>query len=80
MTNPLGSTSERLLDDVLALLVRRTYVSTACETSRLLGGVIIRNPDRGDLPKLRDHMHQRCRLNHKFTGATCLCPCHPKNV
>ncbi|TXS40085.1 hypothetical protein [Streptomyces sp. OR43] len=76
MTTPPGSTREQLPDDVLALLAPRHYLSTACETARLLDGAIIRNPERGDLPGLRDRMHQRCRLNHKFTGVLCGCPCH----
>lgn len=74
--NPPGSTREQLPADVLALLTPRTYLSTACETARLLDGAIIRNPGRGDLPGLRDRMHQRCRLGQKFTGAACTCPCH----
>ncbi|MDP5309979.1 hypothetical protein P8A21_03190 [Streptomyces poriferorum] len=76
-TNPPGSTSEQLPDDILALLGPRTYLSTACETALLLTKAITRNPARGDLPELRDRMHQRCRRNHKFTGALCSCPCHP---
>lgn len=77
MTNPPGSTKEQLPVDILALLTPRTYLSTACETARLIDGAIIRNPGRDDLPELRDRMHGRCRLSHKFTGATCNCPCHP---
>lgn len=78
MTNPPGSTREQLPDDVLALLSRRTYLSTACETARLVDGAIIRRPDRADLAGHRDRLHQRCRLNQKFTGAPCCCPCHRK--
>lgn len=76
MTNPPGSTREQLPADVLALLARRTYLSTACETARLVDGAIIRNPDRGDLAGHRNRLHRRCRLNHKFTGELCCCPCH----
>ncbi|WP_328903248.1 hypothetical protein OHR86_28005 [Streptomyces sp. NBC_00441] len=74
--NPPGSTSKQFPADILALLAHRTYLSTACETARLLDGAIIRNPDRDDLPAWRDRMHGRCRLNHKFTGAPCSCHCH----
>lgn len=71
-----GATTEQLPADVLALLDTRHYLSTACETARLVKGAIIRNPDRNDLPGWRDRMHARCRLNHKFTGVLCGCPCH----
>ena len=80
MTNPPGSTREQLPDDVLALLSRRTYLSTACETARLVSGAIIRRPERTDLPGHRDRLHQRCRLNNKFTGQPCSCPCHPTTL
>lgn len=76
MTNPPGSTQEQLPDDVLALLAKRTYLSTACETARLLDGAIICYPERDDLPGHRDRMHERCRLSNKFTGCPCDCPCH----
>jgi len=75
--NPPGSTREQLPGDILELLAHRTYLSTACETARLLDGAIIRNPERADLPGHRDRLHQRCRLNQKFTGQPCSCPCHP---
>ncbi|MYX67403.1 hypothetical protein K388_05533 [Streptomyces sp. KhCrAH-43] len=71
-----GSAVGQLPADILTLLAHRTYLSTACETARLLDGAIIRNPDRGDLPTWRDRMHNRCRLQHKFTGKACSCHCH----
>lgn len=74
--NPPGSTREQLPDNILALLAHRTYLSTACETARLLDGAIIRNPERADLPGWRDRMHARCRLSQKFTGSACSCHCH----
>ena len=74
--NPPGSTCEQIPADVLALLPTRHYLSTACETGRLLQVAIIRYPDREDLPKWQDRMHGRCRLNNKFTGAPCTCRCH----
>ena len=75
--NPPGSTVELLPADVLALLAHRTYLSTACETARLIDGAIIRNPEHDNLPRWRDRMHQQCRLNNTFTGKPCSCPCHP---
>lgn len=72
--NPPGSTAEQLPADVLALLAHRTYLSTACETARLLDGAIIRNPERADLLGHRDRMHQRCRLNNESTGRPCSLP------
>ncbi|MFE3491165.1 hypothetical protein [Streptomyces griseus] len=74
--NVPGSTTEQLPADVLALIDTRHYLSTACETGRLLNEAITRNRDRGDLPGWRNRMHARCRLNHKFTGVPCGCPCH----
>ena len=74
--NPPGSTVELLPADVLALLAHRTYLSTACETARLIDGAIIRNPERADLPGHRDRMHQRCQLNNECTGQPCSCHCH----
>ncbi|NUL14486.1 hypothetical protein [Streptomyces lunaelactis] len=76
--NPPGSTREQLPADVLALLSTRSYLSTACDTGRLLEGAAIAHPDRAtELRTWRDRMHQRCRLAHKFTGQPCTCPCHP---
>ncbi|MFI2349729.1 hypothetical protein ACH492_22280 [Streptomyces sp. NPDC019443] len=75
--NPPGSTREQLPADLLALLPPRSYLSTACETARLLEGAAIAHPDRAtELRAWRDRMHQRCRLSHKFTGRPCACPCH----
>jgi hypothetical protein len=70
--NPPGSTQEQLPADVLALLPARSYLSTACETARLLEAAAIANPQRAEqLREWRDRMQQRCRLNNKFTGALC---------
>ena len=70
--NPPGSTQEQLPADVLALLPRRSYLSTACEVARLLEGAAIANPERAaELREWRDRMQQRCRLNNKYTGALC---------
>lgn len=76
-TNPPGSTREQLPADLLALLPARSYLSTACETARLLEGAAIAHPQRAtELRDWRDRMHTRCRLNNKFTGAGCTCRCH----
>lgn len=80
MTNPPGSAQEQLPADVLALLTTRHYLSTACETARLIDGAIIRNPNRSDLLGWRDRMHARCRLNQKFTGELCACRCHKEKT
>lgn len=76
MTNPPGSTSEQLPDDVLELLPHTTYLSTACETADLLSRVIRQFPERKDLLAHQKKLHGRCRLNHKFTGTLCFCRCH----
>lgn len=75
-SNPPGSTREQLPADVLELLPSRHYLSTACETARLLQVAAIRHPEREDLPEWQARMHGRCRLNNKFTGASCTCRCH----
>ncbi|MDQ0792025.1 hypothetical protein [Streptomyces sp. B1I3] len=77
MTNPPASPRAQLPADVLALLSHRTYLSTACETARLIDGAIIRNPGRADLPARRDKMHQQCPHSNHLTGVPCSCPCHP---
>lgn len=75
--NHPGSNAEQLPDDVLALLpASRHYLSTACATAQLLLIAIINTPERKDLPVLRQRMHDRCRLNHKFLGDLCVCTCH----
>jgi hypothetical protein len=75
---PPGSTREQLPPAVLALLPARDYLSTACDTGQQLteaptptsGGAI---PNVGWYTQM---LHTRCRRNHKFTGALCICPCH----
>lgn len=76
MTNPPGSTSEQLPDHVLALLPPRPYLSTACDTAWLLEAARLQHRDRDDVGEHARQMHDRCRLNHKFTGANCVCACH----
>ena len=77
--NPPGSTREQLPAALLALLPARHYLSTACETARLLEGAAIAHPQRAtELRGWRDRKHDRCRLNNKFTGQICICSCHKR--
>lgn len=76
---PPGSTVEQLPDDILALIVLRPYVSTACEMARALASAAIRHPDRaGDLRMWRNRMYEYCRQNNKFSGVLCSSPHHQK--
>jgi hypothetical protein len=61
LVNPPGSTAEQLPPEVLASRPARPYTSTAC-----LDAGWYNVPD----------LHGRCRLNEKFTGQPCGCPCH----
>lgn len=72
---PPGSTMKKLPAHILALIVLRPYVSTACETAQALESAMIRHPDFIDeLRMYRDLMHDYCRLNQKFTDVECRCP------
>lgn len=72
---PPGSTMRKLPVHILALIVLRPYVSTACETAQALESAMIRHPDFIDeLRMYRDLMHDYCRLNQKFTDVECRCP------
>lgn len=72
-----GSTEEQIPDEILTLIVRRPYISTACETARALESAMIRHPEHhAELQLWRDRMHSRCRINNKFTGVLCACPHH----
>jgi hypothetical protein len=74
---PPGDTREQLPDDILAMIVLPPYISTACEMERALQSAMVRHPDRWDkLAMWRDRMHERCRLNHKFSGRLCACSRH----
>lgn len=76
---PPGSTEKQLPADILALIVRRSYVSTACEMGRALESATIRHPDRAEeLLMWRDVMYDYCRLNNKFSGVPCSSPHHAK--
>lgn len=80
LVNAPGSTVEQLPDHLRALVELHTssYLSTACEAGGALGslGLARQVPETADLPEWEARMHQRCRLNHKFTGAPCVCRCH----
>lgn len=77
---PPGSTAEQIPEHLLALIVRRPYVSTACETGRALQSAMIRHPEyHAELDLWLNRMHDRCRLNNKFTGVLCGCGCHAEN-
>lgn len=74
---PPGSTRKQLPAEILALIVPRPYVSTACETAQALESAMVRHPDHEvELSMWRVRMHQECRLNNKFTGKLCACPHH----
>lgn len=79
----IGPRPQRLPADVLALFppslqpVHRSYLSDACRTARLIDGLIIGNPERGDLPGHRDQLHQDCAGADPYTGTRCQCHCHP---
>lgn len=74
---PPGSTQEQLPADILALIVLRPYISTACEMARALESATIRHPHRAqELRWWRDRMYAYCRLNNKFSGVLCSSPFH----
>lgn len=77
---PPGSTEEKLPEHLLALIVLRPYISTACQMADSLEWAIIRYPEhRTELELWRDRMHERCRLNNKFSDVPCGCPHHVKH-
>lgn len=74
---PPNSTVKRLPSDILDLIVRVPYVSTACQTARGLQSAIVRHPDRAiELAMWRDIKHGECRQNNKHTDMGCTCGCH----
>lgn len=78
---PPGDTREQIPADILALIVPRRYLSTACEAAQALESAKIRHPDRrGELDLWRERMHNRCRINNKFTSLLCACPHHTKDA
>lgn len=79
-TPPPGSTAEQLPPALLNLLPPAGYLSTACDTALRLHRAPRPEPTEGGaVPDIEAHvtrLHARCRRNHKFTGAGCICPCH----
>lgn len=77
---PPGDRREQLPDAVLALLPAKPYLSTACDTAQQLEQAPAPTPTSSgvipDVPRYAERMHARCRLQHKFTGVPCSCPCH----
>jgi hypothetical protein len=77
---PPGSTEKQLPKHILALIVPRPYISTACETAEAIESAMIRYPDQAaELGQWRDRMHSECRINNKFTGRLCACPHHTED-
>lgn len=74
---PPGSTRKKLPLHILALIVLRPYVSTACEMARALDSATVRHPDNAEELRLwRDIMYGECRLNNKFSDVPCSSPHH----
>ena len=77
MSNPPGSQQEQLPDSVLALIDVGPYLSTACDTAAACERAAeVHRTERPWLHAHAEDLHARCRLNNKFTGALCVCPCH----
>lgn len=75
--NPPGSTAEQLPADVLELIDPAPYLSTACGTAQALEEAAAEHPDRSaGLLEWAGRLHQRCRINNKFTGKLCACGHH----
>jgi hypothetical protein len=74
---PPGDRREQLPDHLRALIHIPSYLSTACETGQLLAWEMPKYTHyRVELGDHSDRLHARCRINNKFTGALCHCPCH----
>jgi hypothetical protein len=74
---PPGDRREQLPDHLLALLDIPPYTSTACEAASLLAWQMPKlKHRRAELGDHADRLHSRCRLQNKFTGQPCSCPCH----
>jgi len=77
---PPGDRREQLPDAILALLPAKPYLSTACDTAQQLEQAPAPIPTSSgaipNVPWYAERMHARCRLQHKFTGMPCSCPCH----
>lgn len=83
---PPGDRREQLPDHLHDLIRDEmpNYLSTACGTAQVLS-LAACYPGSG-IPRLQydeirghaEHLHERCRINHKFTGQLCVCGCHPE--
>lgn len=82
---PPGSTREQLPDHILDLIRDRLpdYLSTACQTADTVAcaacypGSGVPRPQYDEIREHAERLHERCRLNNKFTGQLCVCGCHP---
>lgn len=83
---PPGDRREQLPDGILAMIDIPDYVSTACETALAIEAAAVqaarsdRDQDADRLMEWATPMHQRCRINHKFTGVTCGCNHHGRDA
>lgn len=83
---PPGSTAEQVPEHLLALIRDRLpdYTSTACQTADTVAcaacypGSGIARPQYDEIREHAERLHNRCRLNNKFTGQLCACGCHPE--
>lgn len=81
---PPGDTREQLPDHLLDLIRNRLsdYLSTACQTADAVAcsaaypGSGVPRPRYDEIRERAERLHQRCRLNNKFTGQLCVCGCH----
>lgn len=75
---PPGDRREQLPAPLLALINIPDYLSTACEAATLLAQQMPQHTLRRiELGEHSDRLHDRCRLQNKFTGVRCRCDCHP---
>lgn len=74
---PPGSTRAQLPAHILAKLTPRIYLSTACEMGQACERAVIRHPDDAEeLTFWARWLHdEMCRLNNKYSGVLCSCPC-----
>ncbi|MGW7087570.1 hypothetical protein ACWGH2_29295 [Streptomyces sp. NPDC054871] len=83
---PPGDTREQLPEAILDLIEVQPYTSTACQTALLLEEAAVtaaredRDQDVESLMEWAWRLHQRCRLNHKFTGVGCGCSHHGREA
>ena len=81
---PPGDRREQLPDAMLALIRDRMpdYLSTACQTADTLAcaacypGSGVPRPQYDEIREHAERLHERCRINQKFTGQLCACGCH----